>query len=100
MISYRDLANQLLNAMATAAVAKFILNDFPHATGLYTRKPRTRYRVFLEHYDPYLAELDKRQGVEHIDYATAYSRKQAMMFVQRRKEWSGYKAVRAEEVDH
>jgi hypothetical protein len=64
---------------------------------LKPRKPRTRYHVFLEHREPAIAEFDRRNDNIHEDWTSAYSREQAMVFVQRRSRWSGYRAVRAEE---
>jgi len=61
-------------------------------------KSRTRYHVFLEHKEPTIAEFDRRNDNIHEDYTSAYSREQAMIFVQRRGKWGGYRSVRAVEV--
>ena len=41
-----------------------------------------RYRAVLEHKDPALATLEKRQGTIHLDYTYAASRKQATRFIE------------------
>lgn len=92
-----NVVQQSWSAMMAVLLAKFILNDVPHAIGLFDNPsnptPKTKYRVELEHRDPSIAAAQKRSGAVHEQYIHAYSREQGKLLAEQRNP--GYVAISA-----